>query len=154
PVIRLTAAGIRQVSATTVEAAESLGTTRTQLLRKVQLPMARRTIVLGINQTTMAALSMITIAALIDAPGLGRVVLHAIQVLNVGVAFNAGLAIVIMAIVLDRTTTSASERGERLRRSGRERPAWMRWGTVLLGVVLAVFGIVQGQTYVWANTFP
>ena len=154
PVIRLTAAGIRTVSSTSVESATAQGSTRMQLLSKVQLPMARRTIVLGINQTTMAALSMITIAALIDAPGLGQVVLQAIEKLNVGVAFNGGLAIVVMAIVLDRTTTAVSERGDRIRRSGRPQNRMMRAGTIAIAVVMAVFGIVEGQTYVWANTFP
>jgi glycine betaine/proline transport system permease protein len=154
PVIRLTAVGIREVSPTTVEAAESIGSTRLQLLRKVQLPMARNTIVLGINQTTMAALSMVTIAALIDAPGLGQVVLKAIQSLNIGVAFDAGLAIVVMAIVLDRLTTGVSLRTERVRRRGHAPVPWLRVTTYVVGAVLAVFGIVQGQQYVWANTFP
>ena len=119
PVIRLTAVGIREVSGTTVEAARSIGSTRLQLLRKVQLPMAKNTIVLGINQTTMAALSMVTIAALIGAPGLGQVVIKAIDALDIGAAFNAGLAIVVMAIVLDRVTTGVSQRTEKIRRSGR-----------------------------------
>lgn len=154
PVIRLTAVGIRQVSATTVEAATSIGSTRMQLLRKVQLPMAKNTIVVGINQTTMAALSMVTIAALIDAPGLGQVVLKAIQVLNVGVAFNAGLAIVIMAIVLDRMTTAVSLRSEKVRRSGREVRKVLRAAVWAGGIVLAVVGIVEGSQYVWAHDFP
>jgi glycine betaine/proline transport system permease protein len=153
PVIRLTAVGIREVSATTVEAATSLGSTRMQLLRKVQLPMAKNTIVLGINQTTMAALSMVTIAALINAPGLGPVVLKAINSLNIGVAFNGGLAIVIMAIVLDRTTTAVSLRTERLRRSGREQHRLLRPAAYAAGAVLVVVGVVEGQQYVWANTF-
>ncbi len=154
PVIRLTAVGIREVSSTTVEAAESIGSTRLQLLRKVQLPMAKNTIVLGINQTTMAALSMVTIAALIGAPGLGQVVIKAIDALDIGAAFNAGLAIVFMAIVLDRVTTGVSQRTEKARRSGRVLPRWLRPATYAVGIVLAVFGIVQGQQYVWANTFP
>ena len=81
--------------------------------------MSRRTIVLGVNQTIMAALSMVTIAALIDAPGLGKAVIKALQSLDVGIAFNAGLAIVIMAIVLDRDTTAASQRAERAGAAGR-----------------------------------
>ena len=72
--------------------------------------MAKRTIVLGINQTIMAALAMVTIAALIDAPGLGKTVIKALQSLDVGTAFNAGLAIVVMAVVLDRVTTAAGAR--------------------------------------------
>ena len=72
--------------------------------------MSRSTVVVGINQTIMAALSMVTVAALIDAPGLGQTVLKALQTLDVGVAFNAGLAIVVLAIVLDRVTTAAGDR--------------------------------------------
>ncbi len=113
PLIRITELGIRSVSANTIEAGRSLGVTRGQLLRQVQLPMAKRTIVVGINQCTMAALSMATIAALVNGPGLGRNVVDALQTLNVGQASVAGLAIVILAIMLDRTTTAASERTEK-----------------------------------------
>lgn len=154
PVIRLTAVGIREVSGTTVEAATAIGSTKMQLLRKVQLPMAKNTIVLGINQTTMAALSMVTIAALIDAPGLGQVVVKAIDSLNIGVAFNAGLAIVVMAIVLDRMTTAVSMRTEKARRSGHEASRRTRLVLYAVGIVLAGFGILQGQQYLWANQFP
>jgi len=80
------------------------------------LPMARPTIVVGINQTIMAALAMVTIAALIDAPGLGKTVLKALETQDVGTAFNAGLAIVVLAIVLDRVTAAAAARGARARR--------------------------------------
>ncbi|MGW2857394.1 ABC transporter permease, partial [Streptomyces sp. NPDC001215] len=110
PAIRITAHAIRSVPKTTVEAADSLGTTRSQQLLKVLLPMSRRTVVMGVNQTIMAALAMVTIAALIDAPGLGKTVVQALQSLDVGTAFNAGLAIVVMAIVLDRVTTAAAVR--------------------------------------------
>ena len=95
-----------------------MGSSRWQMLRKVQLPMARRTIIVGLNQCTMAALSMATIAALINGPGLGQPVAQALQSLDIGNAFVSGIAIVIMAIVLDRTTTAASERTEVAARSG------------------------------------
>ena len=111
PLVRITEHGIRSVSPTTQEAARSLGLTSGQMLRQVRLPMARRTIVVGINQCMMAALSMATIAALVNGPGLGKPVVSALQTLNVGAASVAGLAIVFMAIMLDRTTTAASERG-------------------------------------------
>lgn len=117
PVVRITEHGIRSVSDTTVEAARSMGLTERQMLRRVQLPMARRTIVVGINQCTMAALSMATIAALVNGPGLGKNVTAALQIQNVGAASVAGLAIVLMAIMLDRTTTAASERSEAQGRS-------------------------------------
>ncbi|MEO8463031.1 MAG: ABC transporter permease subunit [Chloroflexota bacterium] len=110
PAIRITALGIRGVAPASVEAATSLGSTSRQLLSKVQLPMARRTIILGINQTIMMALSMVVITALIDAPGLGKNIIKALQINDVGLAFDAGIAIVIMAIMLDRLTTQASER--------------------------------------------
>ena len=111
------------VSPTTIEAVRSMGTSRWQILRTVQLPMARRTIIVGLNQCTMAALSMATIAALINGPGLGQPVAQALQSLDIGNAFVSGIAIVIMAIVLDRTTTAASERSEVEARTGKgERP--------------------------------
>jgi glycine betaine/proline transport system permease protein len=110
PVVRITEHGLRSVPATTIEAARSMGLTSWQMLRQVQLPMARRTIVVGINQSMMAALSMATIAALVNGPGLGKPVVAALQVQNIGAASVAGIAIVLMAIMLDRTTTAASER--------------------------------------------
>ena len=110
PLVRITEHGIRSVSPTTIEAARSMGLTSTQMLRQVELPMARRTIVVGVNQCTLAALSMATIAALVNGPGLGVPIVQALQILNVGAASVAGLAIVLMAIMLDRTTTAASER--------------------------------------------
>ncbi|MGA8247033.1 MAG: ABC transporter permease subunit [Nocardioides sp.] len=113
PLVRITEHGLRSVSATTIEAAGSLGVTRSQLLRKVQLPMARRTIIVGVNQCTLAALSMAVIAGLIDGPGLGSNVLEALANLNVGQAAVPGLLIVVIAIVLDRTTTAASERRDK-----------------------------------------
>ena len=110
PLVRITEHGIRSVPATTIEAASSMGLTSMQMLRRVQLPMARRTIVVGINQSMMAALSMATIAALVNGPGLGKDVNAALQIQNVGAASVAGLLIVAMAISLDRATTAASER--------------------------------------------
>ena len=109
PAIRITSFGIRGVPKETMEAAVSLGSTRWQVLRKVQLPLARRTIGVGINQTIMMALSMVVITALIGAPGLGKNVLQALQKGHVGEAFDAGIAIVILAIVLDRLTDRAGE---------------------------------------------
>jgi glycine betaine/proline transport system permease protein len=153
PAIRITAHGIRSVPASTVEAAESLGSTRGQALRKVLLPMAKRTIVLGVNQTIMAALAMVTIAALIDAPGLGKTVIKALQTLDVGTAFNAGLALVVMAIVLDRTTTAASERVDPAAAGTRRLPVDRR---VLLGIGAAatLAAVYLSRTYLWAAEFP
>lgn len=154
PAIRITSHGIRQVSPETMEASTSLGATTGQSLRHVRLPMAKQTIIVGVNQTIMAALSMATIAALIDAPGLGKTVLKALQTLDVGTAFNAGLAIVVMAVVLDRVTSAASRRVEVERRAGRVRTAGRRRLEVAgaLGVA-AVLGYLS-YTYVWAAEFP
>ena len=109
PAIRITALGIRGVPEASVEAATSLGATSRQVLSKVQLPLARRAIGLGINQSIMMALSMVVITAMIGAPGLGRNILTAVQKVDVGAAFDAGLAIVILAIILDRITYAAGE---------------------------------------------
>ncbi|HWS33101.1 MAG TPA: ABC transporter permease subunit [Actinoplanes sp.] len=145
PAIRLTAHAIRSVPRSAVEATESLGATRRQILTGVQLPLAKSTIVLGVNQTIMAALSMVTIAALIDAPGLGKTVIKALQTLDVGTAFNAGLAIVVMAVVLDRVTTAASEPGTRSR--------FRRPLLAVLGIGTAVCAYLS-YTYYWAAEFP
>jgi glycine betaine/proline transport system permease protein len=117
PLVRITEHGLKSVSETTIEAAGSMGVTRSQLLRKVQLPMARRTIIVGVNQCTLAALSMAVIAGLINGPGLGQDVIYALANLNVGDGAVAGLLIVVIAIVLDRTTTAASQRRERTQAS-------------------------------------
>ena len=108
--IRITALGIRGVPMPSLEAARSLGSTAAQVLTKVELPLARRTIGLAVNQTIMLALSMVIITVVIDGPGLGVPILRAVQILNVGAIFNAGLAIVVLAIVLDRVTEQASRR--------------------------------------------
>ncbi|MFK5970859.1 MAG: proline/glycine betaine ABC transporter permease [Candidatus Marithrix sp.] len=104
PTIRLTYLGIKQVSPELVEAADAFGSTKTQKLLKVQLPLAIPTIMAGINQTIMLALSMVVIAAMIGAGGLGGEVWTAIQRLKPGMGFQAGIAIVILAIILDRIT--------------------------------------------------
>ncbi|WP_442874918.1 ABC transporter permease [Actinoplanes sp. NBC_00393] len=108
--IRITQLGIAGVAPAAVEAATAQGSTRRQLLTKVRLPMARPVLILAVNQTIMMALSMVVITALIDAPGLGQNIVRALERVNVGAAFDAGLAIVIMAVVLDRVTTAASRR--------------------------------------------
>lgn len=102
PLIRLTDLGIRQVDSDLTEAAWSFGTTRWQLLVGVQLPLALPSIMAGINQTTMMALSMVVIASMIGARGLGEDVLVGIQTLDSGKGLQAGIAIVILAIVIDR----------------------------------------------------
>ncbi len=113
PVIRLTNLGIRQVSPQTVEAARSFGATPTQLLVKVQIPMALPTIMAGVNQTTMLALSMVVVASLVGAGGLGEVVLRALGRQEPGNAFLGGVAIIFIAIVIDRITQAMAKSRER-----------------------------------------
>jgi glycine betaine/proline transport system permease protein len=115
PLIRLTDLGIRQVDAELIEAAWSFGTTRRQLLLGVQLPLALPSIMAGINQTTMMALSMVVIASMIGARGLGEDVLVGIQTLDSGRGLQAGLAIVILAIVVDRITQAYGQPRRRRR---------------------------------------
>lgn len=104
PVIRLTNLGIKQVPEELIELGKSFGSTFFQMLFKIELPLARATILAGINQCIMLSLSMVVIAAMIGAKGLGGVVWTAIQTLNMGMGFEAGVAIVILAIILDRIT--------------------------------------------------
>lgn len=104
PALRLTNLGIRQVPRELIEVADAFGTTPRQKLFKVQLPVALPTIMAGVNQCIMLALSMTVIASMIGAGGLGYQVLVGIQRVNIGMGFEAGLAIVILAIILDRIT--------------------------------------------------
>lgn len=112
PAIRLTILGIRQVPEDLIEAADAYGASRRQKLFKVQLPLALSTIMAGINQTIMLALSMVVIAAMIGADGLGSEVWRAIQRLRPGDGFVAGIAVVILAMLLDRLTQSLQKRQE------------------------------------------
>jgi len=106
PCIRLTNLGIRQVSKEIVEAGKAFGCNALQLLFKIQLPLARPTIMAGVNQTVMLALAMVVIASMIGASGLGLEVLRGIQRLDVGRGFLAGISIVIVAIIIDRVSQS------------------------------------------------
>jgi len=110
PAVRLTNLGIRQVSREHVEAGQAFGCTDRQLLFKVQLPLALPSIMAGVNQTIMLALSMVVIASMIGAGGLGNTVLTGIQRLNVGLGFEGGLGVVLLAILLDRITQSFGRR--------------------------------------------
>jgi glycine betaine/proline transport system permease protein len=153
PAIRITALGIRGVPVQTVEAAESLGASDGQVLRKVQLPIARRTIGLAVNQTIMMALSIIVIAALINAPGLGESIIVAIEKLKFGNAVTAGIAIVLLAMVLDRITASASGAGV---------PAVIAIGPLrvprrtlrIVGLAIAIVGLVGGAVFSVGSDFP
>ncbi len=153
PLIRIGGYGISAVSESTIEATDSVGQTWWQRLVKVQIPMARKTIIVGLNQTTMAALSMAIIASYVNGPGLGKPVLRALIRNDVGGAIVPGLLIVASAIMLDRATTAASERAELEARGhglvGRPRQ-------VVLGVtaVIAIVLVWYSRTGVDAAVFP
>jgi glycine betaine/proline transport system permease protein len=137
PVVRLTALGIRRVAPESIEVGNAVGATGGQLLRTVQLPLALPSIRIGINQTIMMALSMVVIGALIGASGLGLEVLRGLQTLDIGRSLDAGLAIVLLAVILDRITYAAGARGHR-----------MLTGLKAIGVIVAalVAGRLLGAT--------
>lgn len=110
PIVRLTNLGIRQVDDALVEAANAFGATTGQRLGKVQIPLAMPTIMAGVNQTIMLSLSMVVVASLVGAPGLGTIVYRAVTQVNIGMGFEGGLALVILAMVLDRITQGERKR--------------------------------------------
>ena len=110
PVVRLTQLGLSQVPADLIEAGRSFGCSERQLLWKVQMPSALPTVMTGVNQTIMLALSMVVIASMIGGGGLGDVVLRGIQQLDVGLGFEGGIAVVILAVILDRLSQSFTAR--------------------------------------------
>lgn len=132
PIVRLTILGIKQVPADLIEASESFGASPRQMLFKVQLPLAMPTIMAGVNQTLMLALSMVVIASMIAVGGLGQMVLRGIGRLDMGLATVGGVGIVILAIILDRLTQSV---GRDSRSRGNR--SWYRSGP--LGLLLRPF---------------
>lgn len=141
PIVRISGFGIREVSPTAIEATDSLGQTTWQRLWKVQIPMARSTIILGLNQTTLAALSMGIMAGYINGPGLGKPVMAALTQADFGLGFVPGVLMVAMGIMLDRTTTAASERSALASRGGGDdaRRRRLVLGALLLPVAVAVW---------------
>ncbi len=133
PIIRLTSLGIRQVNASVVEAARAFGSSPRQILFKVELPLATPSIMAGLNQTIMMALSVVVIASLIAVKGLGNEVLRAMGRLDAGKAIVGGFGIVVLAIVLDRITQG-------LGRTGRERGHRHWWQGGPIGLVLRLLG--------------
>jgi glycine betaine/proline transport system permease protein len=157
PAVRLTSLGIRHVPSDAVEAGLAFGVTERQLLRKVQLPLAKPAIMVGVNQTIMMALGIIVIAASVGYPGLGLQVYKALQSLHVGAALAAGLAIVALAIVLDRVTYGWSQ-GARERR-GTTRVHLLGWSisrrAMLAVLIVGVIGaILVGRQVLRQQDFP
>ncbi|MEK3979216.1 proline/glycine betaine ABC transporter permease [Psychrobacillus sp. FSL K6-2836] len=116
PVIRLTELGIRNVDKEVVESAQSFGSSTSQMLMKVQLPQALPTIMAGVNQTTMMALSMAVVGSMVGAQGLGERVLYAINRIDISLGFEAGISIVFLAIIIDRITGGIANRLQKHRR--------------------------------------
>jgi glycine betaine/proline transport system permease protein len=163
PAIRFTATGIRQVPEAAVEAADVFGSTSYQKLWKVQLPLALPAVLAGVNQTIMMALGMVVIAALIGAGGLGREVMVALQRVEVGQALEAGLAIVLLAVLLDRISAGFYyERQKALVGKGTiSRPKrfslrrWLPADAYWVSVVLLLLGMVAVDLYlVDLSTWP
>lgn len=136
--IRITALAIKSLKQGPIEAAESAGSTRWQVLTKVQLPMAKSTIILAVNQTTLAALSFVVIAALIGAPGLGKPVIEALTIRNVGDGVVAGLAVVLLAVMLDRATSAAVSRDQSGYAAADAAKVRRRIGLVIFGVLTLI----------------
>jgi len=151
--IRITSHAIRNLNFAPVEASISMGASRMQTLKKVQLPMAKQLIVLGINQTVMAALSFVVIAALIGAPGLGKPVIEALIIRNVGEGFVAGIAVVFVAILLDRSTSAAAKKQMSFIPPT---AAQIKRKRIKLYVASAatIISIYLSRTFLWAAVWP
>jgi len=151
--IRITSHAIRNLNQSPIEAAESMGSTQKQTLTKVQIPMAKQMIVLGINQTVMAAVSFVVVAALIGAPGLGKPVIEALIIRNVGQGFVAGFAVVFLAILLDRSTSAAAKRQDSFI-PATEKQIKVKRITLIAGGVLAAVSVFLSRTMLWAAVWP
>ncbi|MBO0467039.1 ABC transporter permease/substrate binding protein [Enterococcus plantarum] len=143
PTVRFTNLGIRQVPKELVEASDSFGSTGWQKLFKLELPLAKSTIMAGVNQTTMLALSMVVIASMIGAPGLGRGVLSALQRAQVGNGFVNGVALVILAIIIDRFTQNLNKKKSTTVKSKLSKN--QKIGGIVIAVV-AIIALIGGST--------
>jgi glycine betaine/proline transport system permease protein len=156
PAVRITALGIRSVTHDTVEAAHAYGATSLQTLFKVQLPLARKQLLLSVNQTIMFALSLVVIAGLIGGKGLGDVVTNGLYS-NAALALLAGIAIVIMAIALDRATAAIAERTDPVHRhltdTGRRRARRTMLAVLAAIVVIALVCQALGVQDVYPDEF-
>ena len=154
--IRLTSHGVRQVPTSSLEVGTAFGATTRQVLRKIQLPLARPSLMLGVNQALLLAFGMVVIAAIVGVENLGREVLDGLQRLNVGIALNAGIAIVVLAIVLDRVSDAWSKR-DRVTRGrgstlfGREIP---RKVVVVGAIAVTVAAVLIGREVLAQQDFP
>ncbi len=151
--IRITSHAIRNLNQSPIEASVSMGSTQKQTLTKVQMPMAKQMIVLGINQTVMAAVSFVVVAALIGAPGLGKPVLSALIIRNVGQGFVAGFAVVFLAILMDRSTSAAAKRQDSFIPPTAKDIKRKRI-TLISMAVLAVVSVLVSRTVLWAAVWP
>jgi glycine betaine/proline transport system permease protein len=153
PVVRLTALGVRRVPAETVEAAHMFGSTQRQVLLKVQLPQAVPSIMTGVNQTINMALGIIVIAALVGAGGLGQEALQTLQLRSPGRGLVVGLAIVALAVMLDRVSRSFIERATPVRQGARASREDGSRAPVLVGAGAVIGAIVLGRQLDW-TAFP
>ena len=151
--IRITSHAIRTLNHSPIEASISMGATGKQTLTKVQLPMGKQMIVLGINQTVMAALSFVVIAALIASPGLGGPIVSALTIRNVGDGFVAGLAVVFIAIMLDRSTSAAAKTKQTFIPPSKKEIQRRRISIAGMGI-FAIICIWLSRNVLWAAIWP
>lgn len=144
PTVRFTNLGIREIPRELIEASDAFGSTSSQKLFKIELPLARNTIMAGINQTIMLALSMVVTASMIGAPGLGRGVLSALQRAQVGNGFVSGMALVVLAIIIDRFTQKLAVADTRRKAAAKAAQTNPKRRRVISGVVaaLVMIGVV------------
>ncbi|HFH7924720.1 TPA: ABC transporter permease/substrate binding protein [Streptococcus agalactiae] len=146
PTVRFTNLAIREIPLELIEASDSFGSTVKQKLFKVELPLAKNTIMAGINQTMMLALSMVVTGSMIGAPGLGREVLSALQHADIGTGFVSGLSLVILAIVLDRVSQFFNSKpGEKQAKTSKVKK-WVGLGALALFILAALGRIVVNMT--------
>lgn len=145
PTVRMTHLGIRQVPKELVEAADSFGSTPAQKLVKLEFPLAKSTILAGVNQTIMLGLSMVVIASMIGAPGLGRGVLAAVQSADVGNGFVSGLSLVILAIIIDRFTQKLNVSPVEKQASSRYKKA--KQVVAWVGLFALIIGGISGVSF-------